>query len=99
METLVTHQEVPMRDAITIRRSTEADADDIFRLALLDDRAAPKGESMLAFVDGELRAAVPIAKRNGAVADPFHLTADVVDLLELRAAQEAQDRHRARKVA
>jgi hypothetical protein len=89
-----------MRDAITIRRSTQADSDEIFRLALLDDRAAPKGEAMLAFVDGELRAAVPIgSKRNGAVADPFHLTADVVDLLELRAAQEAQDRHRARKVA
>ena len=81
-----------MRDAITIRRSTKADSDEIFRLALLDDRAAPKGEAMLAFVNGELRAAVPIGKRSGAVADPFHLTADVVNLLELRAAQEAQQR-------
>ena len=78
-----------MRDAITIRRSTEADSADIFRLALLDDRAAPKGETMLAFVDGELRAAMPLAKRDGVVADPFHLTADVVHLLHLRAEQEA----------
>jgi hypothetical protein len=77
-----------MRDAITIRRSTDADSDDIFRLALLDDRAAPKGEAMLAFVNGELRAAMPIAKRDRVVADPFHPTADVVNLLEVRAAQE-----------
>jgi hypothetical protein len=89
METPVTNQEAPMRDAITIRRATKADSDEIFRLALLDDRAAPKGEAMLAFVDGELRAAVPIQKRDGVVADPFHLTADVVHLLELRAGQEA----------
>jgi hypothetical protein len=78
-----------MRDAITIRRSTDADSDDIFRLALLDDRAAPKGEAMLAFVNGELRAAMPIAKRDRAVADPFHPTADVLNLLEVRAVQEA----------
>ena len=78
-----------MRDAITIRRSTEADAADVFLLALLDDRAAPKGDAMLAFVDGELRAAMPLAKHDGVVADPFHLTADVVHLLHLRAEQEA----------
>jgi hypothetical protein len=89
METPVTHQEAPMRDAITIRRSTEADSADIFRLSLLDDRAAPKGESVLAFVNGELRAAMPLGKRDGVVADPFHLTGDVVNLLELRAGQEA----------
>ena len=78
-----------MRDAITIRRSTQADSADIFRLALLDSRAAPRGESVLAFVNGELRAAMPLGKRDGVVADPFHLTADVVRLLELRAGQEA----------
>lgn len=78
-----------MRDAITIRRSTEADSADIFRLALLDDRAAPKGETMLAFVGGELRAAMPLQRHDRVVADPFHRTADVVHLLELRAGQEA----------
>jgi hypothetical protein len=78
-----------MRDAITIRRSTEADAADVLRLALLDDRAAPKGETMLAFVNDELRAAMPIGKRDGVVADPFHLTADVVQLLELSTQREA----------
>jgi hypothetical protein len=89
METPVTHQEADMRDAITIRRSTEADAADVLRLALLDDRAAPKGDTMLAFVDGELRAAMPLTRHDGVVADPFHRTADVVNMLELRARQEA----------
>jgi hypothetical protein len=78
-----------MREQITIRHSTHADQAEIFRLALLDDRAAPAGDSLLAFVDGELRAAMPIGRRDGVVADPFHLTADLVDLLETRVAQEA----------
>jgi hypothetical protein len=78
-----------MREAITIRRSTEADRAEILRLAALDDRAAPIGDSLLAYVGGELRAAMPVSSRNGVVADPFHLTADLVRLLEVRAQQEA----------
>jgi hypothetical protein len=89
MEMMVTHQEALMREPITIRRSTEADRAEILRLALLDDRAAPRGDTMLAFVGDELRAAMPLAQRDRVVADPFHLTNDVVGLLELRAAQEA----------
>ena len=77
-----------MNDTITIRRSTEADRAAIRRLAQLDDRDAPQGESLLAYVDGELRAAVSLLSRGGAVADPFHLTGDVVQLLRLRAEQE-----------
>ena len=77
-----------MNDTIIIRRSTEADRNAIHRLAQLDDRDAPQGESLLAYVDGELRAAVPLHRRGGAVADPFHLTGDVVQLLQLRAQQE-----------
>jgi hypothetical protein len=78
-----------MREQITIRRSTQADEAEIRRLALLDDRAAPSGDAMLAFVDGELRAAMPLAGRsgvnghNGVVADPFHRTADLVGMLAL----------------
>jgi hypothetical protein len=77
-----------MNDTITIRRSTEDDRTAIARLAQLDDRDAPQGESLLAYVDGELRAAVSLKRRGGAVADPFHLTGDVVELLKLRALQE-----------
>jgi hypothetical protein len=76
-----------MTDAINIRRSTDADRSAIWRLAALDDRAAPRGEALLAFVDGELRAAVAL-ERGRTVADPFHLTSDVLELLELRAEHE-----------
>jgi hypothetical protein len=76
-----------MTGAITIRRSTVADGPEIVRLAELDSRAAPKGEALLALVDGELLAAVGVADGH-AVADPFELTADVVELLRMRAVQE-----------
>jgi hypothetical protein len=77
-----------MRDAIMIRHSTDADRDALDRLAQLDGRSVPSGASLLAYVDGELRAAVPLDRRAQAVADPFHLTGDVVELLRLRATQE-----------
>jgi hypothetical protein len=77
-----------MRDAITIKRATEEDQRALVRLAQLDNRRAPEGASLLAYVDGELRAAVPLDRGGEAVADPFHLTRDVVELLRLRANQE-----------
>lgn len=77
-----------MNDSIMIRRSRDEDRAAIARLAQLDDREAPSGDSLLAYVDGELRAAVSLRQRDQAVADPFHLTRDVVDLLRLRATQE-----------
>jgi hypothetical protein len=80
-------KEADMRDAITIRPSTETDRSAIWRLAALDDRPAPRGKALLGFVDGELRAAVPLASGQ-AVADPFHLTNDVVELLQVRAEHE-----------
>lgn len=73
---------------ITIRHSTHADQRAILRLAALDDRVAPHGDALLAYVDGELRAALSLERRSEAVADPFHLTAHVLDLLRLRANQE-----------
>jgi len=79
-----------MNSAITIRHSTRADANALRRLAELDGRRALDGEAMVAYVDGELRAAIDIADGR-AIADPFHLTDDVVRLLRLRAAQERSD--------
>jgi hypothetical protein len=76
-----------MRQAFTIRRATSADISAIERLATLDERPAPRGETLLGFVDGELAAARPLA-RGAAVADPFRRTADLLDLLALRARQE-----------
>jgi hypothetical protein len=83
-----------MNDTITIRHSTGADRAGILRLATLDGRLAPAGEAILAFVDGELRAAVPLGGGD-AVADPFHRTAELVDLLRLRAAGGGRCRPRA----
>lgn len=76
-----------MKDQITIRRARPYDARDLSRLAALDEGETPAGDSLLAFVDGELRAALPLG-RGRALADPFHYTADVVDLLRLYATQE-----------
>lgn len=78
-----------LQDAITIRRSTEDDGRAVHRLAQLDGREAPAGDSLLAYVDGELRAAMPLEGRKArALADPFYLTGDVIELLRLRARQE-----------
>ena len=81
-----------MTGAITIRSSTEADAPAIRDLALLDGGAAPRGESLLAYVDGQLRVAV--GRSDGAaVADPFLLTADIVELVRARAQLERPHAH------
>jgi hypothetical protein len=67
---------------ITIRPATADDAPAVLRLAALDDRPAPLGDSLLAFVDGQLAAARPLDGR-GPVADPFRHTAHLLDLLEV----------------
>jgi len=79
-----------MQDAILIRHSRPADSQAIHRLADLDDRAVPTGDSLLAFVDGEL--AVARAFNGHSVADPFRLTAELQELVALRAIQETQRR-------
>jgi hypothetical protein len=76
-----------MNEPITITHSTEADAPKVWRLALLDDRRPPRGPALLAYVNGELRAAVGLLDGQ-AVADPFRPTAEIVELLRLQAHQE-----------
>jgi hypothetical protein len=88
MRKLVTKRGLAVsEDNITIRHSSEVDRAELLRLAQLDDREVPEGESLLAYVGDELRAAVPL-KGRGAIADPFHLTRDVIELLRVRARQE-----------
>ena len=83
-----------MTGAITIRSSTDADAPAIRDLALLDGGVAPRGDALLAYVDGELRVAV--GRTDGrVVADPFHLTADIVTLVRARADQQRPRHHQA----
>jgi hypothetical protein len=76
-----------MTEPITITQASEADAPKLWRLAALDDRRAPRGPALLAYVDGELRAAVGLADGQ-AIADPFHPTAEIVEMLRFQARQE-----------
>jgi hypothetical protein len=69
-----------MNTPITIRRSTTGDAAAVARIAALDSGHAPEGDAMLAFVGGELRAVVPL-DGGRPLADPFHRTAELVELL------------------
>jgi hypothetical protein len=77
-------KEAEMSSEITIRRSTKADIPRIEQLAELDSRRRPAGNVLLAFVDHELRAAVDV-DAGDVLADPFHHTADLVELLWMRA--------------
>jgi hypothetical protein len=73
---------------IALRAAVPADDADVRRLALLDDSPVPRGRVLLALVDGEPLAALSVDDGR-AVADPFRRTADLVELLRLRAALAA----------
>jgi hypothetical protein len=82
-----------MTESIIIRRSNDEDRLAIVELAALDSRPAPPGEALLAFIGTELRAALPL-DGGDAFADPFQRTAELVDLLRVRATQALQRRDR-----
>jgi hypothetical protein len=74
------------RTDIVIRRATVADSRVLWRLAALDDAPAPAAgpDVLIAEIAGD-----PVAAIAGdrAIADPFRRTAEIVDLLRLRARQ------------
>jgi hypothetical protein len=70
---------------VLIRRASGADAAALETLARLDSRPAPVGDFLVAEVDGELVAAVPL-DGGEPFANPFRFTAELVGLLVLRAA-------------
>ena len=72
------------RDTILIRSSTEADVRALARLASLDSSLPIHGPALVAEVDGEMRAALPIDGTR-AIADPFTETAHLVDMLSAHA--------------
>jgi hypothetical protein len=77
---------VAAQRSVTLRFGTPADRRPLARLAELDSVPAPEQPVLLAELDGQLRAALTL--RGGAViADPFHPTADLIDLLRARANQ------------
>jgi hypothetical protein len=71
---------------ISIRLAGQAEAGAIARLAALAERPVPTGRALIAEVDGEVWAALPLATRT-AIVDPFRPSCEVRQLLTLRAAQ------------
>ena len=78
---------------VTLRVASSRDARGLERLAHLDSASAPAAPTLVAEVDDEVVAALPLEGGNP-VADPFRATADLVRLLELRAAQISRNGHR-----
>ena len=71
--------------SVLIRAARGSDGTELERIAQLDSTHVPAGSLLVAEADGRLVAA--IASSTGeAIADPFLPTADVVELLQLRAA-------------
>ncbi len=84
---------------ILIRAATAGDGPVLMRLAALDSQPVPFGPTLIAEIDGTPRAALNL--RDGAVvADPFARTAELVQLLEVHAANvvEAEERPATRPV-
>jgi hypothetical protein len=78
-------------DSVTIRFGFPDDADGVAELAALDSSEPPAMPLLLCEVDGTPRAALSLS--NGAVvADPFHPTSALVELLRARAEQLTTDR-------
>jgi hypothetical protein len=73
---------------ISIRLAGDAEVAAIARLAQLSERPIPVGRSLVAEVDGQLLAALPLAS-GPMLVDPFRPSCEVLELLTLRAAQLA----------
>jgi hypothetical protein len=78
--------------AVTVRLAGPADRSAVERLAVLDSASVPAGDVLLAEVDHEVQAALPV---NGgeAIADPFRPTVGLVALLRERAHQISGPAH------
>jgi hypothetical protein len=68
---------------ITIRRA-HPEEPGVLRVAALDSARVPRSPLLVAEVDGEIRAALSLDDGRS-VADPFHSSLDLVDLLRARA--------------
>jgi hypothetical protein len=71
---------------ISIRIAGQEEAGATARLAALAERPVPSGRALIAEVDGEVWAALPLASGK-AIVDPFRPSSEIQQLLMLRAAQ------------
>jgi hypothetical protein len=77
-------QSVVIERRVTIRFASTCDEESLTRLAALDSAEPPQRPVLMAEVDGQLLAALSLSNAT-AIANPFHPTADLVDLLRARA--------------
>ena len=87
----------PMNESLNLRLATNSDQSAVTKLAALDSEKVPTGDALLAFVGDSLVAALPL-DGGRPLADPFRHTADIVELLTVRAAQRVVTRRRWRPV-
>jgi hypothetical protein len=90
---------------IQIRVARPDDQATLLRLAALDSAPAPRGDALVAIVDGEILAAIALDSGR-VIADPFRHTADLVELLRTRAhlmgergSEYGRKRHSLRRLA
>lgn len=73
---------------ITIRMATAADSSALARIAGRDSAVTPTGEVLVAAVGDEVRVAMSLSDAT-VVADPFHRTTELVEMLRIRAGAAA----------
>jgi len=81
-----THHNLVLPAEVTIRAATADDRAELERLAGLDSTRLPAGPMLVAEVGDEFRAAYSVSERR-AIANPFRRTAELVELLAMRAKQ------------
>jgi hypothetical protein len=72
--------------SVTLRFCSAGDEKSLARLAALNRAEPPEQPVLLAEIDGQLLAALALSEGT-VVADPFHPTVDLIDLLRARARQ------------
>jgi hypothetical protein len=80
-----------MEPSMCIRLAEVADTPALQRVAERDSRLVPAGDLLVGLVGGEIRAALSLSSGES-IADPFHPTAALVELLGLHAKQARDER-------
>jgi hypothetical protein len=78
------HRPAAWEQPVTLRLADEADAPRLERLADLDTRPLPPGPHLVAERDRRMQAAISLATGE-LIADPFHRTAELCELLRCHA--------------
>ena len=79
--------------SISIRLAGAGEDAELRRLAALDSRRLPEAPLLVAAVGSRARAAISLSSGE-TIADPFHPTAELLSMLEIRRAQAAGSKRR-----